>query len=216
MAGSKALAKADDFEWTEPRQECLRLLLNGYPKTRISEELKVHYNTIYNWTKHPAFVQRLREELDEHATSTRLRRVRTTSLLNDTVSNQAVKALQEAQRKPKSFRSASMASLWLREFRAMRNEERLNFGESTDNRNVKTAIQHSGHVSTTGNKSFKEFLQEQYNAGVIDAEIINSAEDAQEAVIEAVQQVLTEGEYLAEVDKEEIEARAAAEGKNGT
>lgn len=190
----------EEFEWTQERERCLDLILRGFSKLKIAEELGVHRNTINNWCKHPTFVRRMSDELNEFTTTTRLRRVRTTSIVTDTVSNMTVKALKNAEKKPLSLKAQHLAKGWLGEFRSMRNEERLNFGESTDNRNVNTQMHHSGQIAT-GSRSFKEYLQEQVDRGVVDAQIVSEAGNPQEALVKAVEHVLVEGDYLEEVDK---------------
>lgn len=202
MAKSTAMVKASEWEWTDDKERCFQMVLRGFPQTQIARELEVHKNTIWAWVHHPIFAKRLEDELREFATSSRLRRYRVTGALTDTLSNMAVKALKEAESKPSSMKRLSIARAWLSEFRSMRNEERLNFGDSTENHAFQGQLHHSGNVTTMSNQSFKQFLQQQIADGVIDAELVNKQPNPKAALVEAVQQSLIEGEVLRELDKE--------------
>lgn len=207
MAAHNALVKVsktdagDDFKWSDKKRRCMELLLRGWTKTAIAKELGKHPNTITAWTNHPTFLKKLQDAMLEFSTATRLRRMRMTTMVNDRIANLGIDAIKAAEKAPHSLRKQTLARNWLSEFRSLRNEERLNFGESTDNRNVNTNMNHTGHI-TAGSRTFKEWMKEHADKGVIDASLVGNAKDGQEAVIEAVTHILVEGEYLAEVDKE--------------
>ena len=202
------------FEWGDEKERALELIIKGLSKEHVSKEIGVHRNTVSNWLKQPLFVKKLKEALEEFATTSKLRRIHTTVAYTDSVTRLATKSLMAAEKKPTSGRLANRAGYWLGQFRSLRNEERLNFGESTDNRNVSNNVHHSGHVSTSS-RSFKEYLKEQAAAGVIDAEIVGNQENGAAGVIEAVQQLLVEGEYLREIDKANSSIPGKAEEEKG-
>jgi len=202
MAKSTAMIKAEEWEWTEEREQCFQMKLRGFPNLQIAKELDVHRNTISAWTKHPTFDRRMREELEEFAKNSRLRRIRSTTVFTDRISNLAAKALKAAEKNPKSGRSISRAKAWLGEFRAMRNEERLNYGDSTENHTFNGSMNVNGQVQTMSSTTFKEFLKSGLETGVINAQLVAKAGNRKAALVEAVQQALVDGELIRQIDKE--------------
>lgn len=204
MSTSKALVTTEsdiDFEWTDQREKAFDMVMRGVSVRKIAEEIGVHFNTVQRWKTHQVFMRRMMDEKYEHAATTVLRRTRVTTVINDTISNMALKALTEAEKHPTSSKKLKRVKDVLAEFRAMRNEERLNFGESTNNSSVSSNVRHSGHVST-GSKSFRDFLSESAAKGFIDVEAISQKENGQEALIEAVAQALIGSDYIDKVDQE--------------
>lgn len=202
MAKSTAMIKADEWEWTEERERCFQMKLRGFPNLQIAEELEVHRNTISAWTKHPTFARRMQEELEEFAASSRLRRVRTTTVFTDRVSRLAEKALKTVEKNPKSGRGLSRLRALLGEFRAMRNEERLNYGDSTENHTFNGSLHHSGQVQTLSSTAFKQYLRQGIENGEINAQLIAQAGGKKAAIVEAVQQMLVNGDVIRQLDKE--------------
>lgn len=202
MAKSTAMIKAEEWEWTEEREKCFQMALRGIPKLQIASELDVHRNTISAWCKHPVFAKRMEEELTEFAASSRLRRIRATTGFTDRVQSLAFKALTEAEKNPKSGRAIGRVRAFLGEYRAMRNEERLNYGDSTENHTFNGSLHHSGQVQTMSTTSFKQFLQQGIESGEINAKLVAQAGDKKAALVEAVQQALVSGELIRALDKE--------------
>lgn len=202
MAKSTALVKESEWEWTDEREQCFQMKLRGFPNTQIANDLEVHRNTINAWVKHPSFAKRLEDELTAFARDSRLRRMRATTTFTDRISNLAAKTLKDAEKNPKSGRALQRARAWLGEFRSMRNEERLNYGDSTENHSINGMVQHSGQVATMSAMSFKQFLQHGVETGVIDAKLVSQAGNKKAALVEAVQQALVDGELIRALDQE--------------
>jgi hypothetical protein len=206
MAKSTAMIKSEDWEWSEERERAYQMKLRGFPNTQIAAELDVHRNTIMAWCKHPVFAKRLEEELLEFARDSRLRRVRATTVFTDRISNLATRSLKTLEKNPKSMQAISRVKALLGEFRAMRNEERLNYGEATENHSVIGSITHNGRVTTMSSVSFKEFLKDGIQNGVINAKLVSEAAgkdgNKKAALVEAVQQALVDGELIRQLDRE--------------
>lgn len=206
-----ALEKKASFEWDERKERAFQMTLRGYTKVQIAEELGVSRQTIHEWANAQAFWKRLDEERYEIQVATRHRRLRATTVFGDRVTSIADAALKRAEREVKKHkgrvtdRTTRTVKEYLGQFRDMREVERVEYGENVQKHAIVGAVQHnhSGAISSSANQSFKSFLTQQLESGVVNAELVAVQPDMTRAVIEAMQQSLTEGELLREFDRED-------------
>lgn len=207
------IEKEDDnkWEWTQPREECLDMLFKGVSQRGIATQLGVHYNTIGNWIKHPSFQQRLSEISAAHHAQVRMQRIQQTNMFTSRVAKLADTTLKEAEAHPNSAVAAEKARSWLDEFRSFREEERVNSGENIQRHQITGMV---GHVhSGVRQASFKNFLENAIDKGIIDVESIETTGDnAGDIVAALVQHALRAGDML-DVITEEDRQQALADGE---
>lgn len=207
--------KEESWSWTPEREKAAKHVVAGIPKIQIAEELKVHRNTIANWSKHPEFLARVRELTDDRIDTTRQRRHLETQIFTDKVAKLATKQLDAAIANPMNPVAVRSARDWLSEYRMFRAEERIDTGDNIAHvkHEVNGAVNHSHTLSA---KSFKGFMQDALNSNVIDAECIE-ATDVHEVILQATQQALLEGSLLDDLAEEErhlkLDAHTQAERK---
>ena len=214
----KAAPKPEDFEWTEQRELALEYFMRGLPQTQIAEQVGVHRNTIRNWISHPGFIARARQWFAEYTVATRNRRIIETGKFGNRVSkvaNQAMTVLEEMMEKSEFRKGESIPGKQLRmvrelmyEFRMLREEERKDFGDDVKRIETRGLHLHGGTVQVqhgTGSTSFRDFLQNQLDSGVIDAEFVDTSKDDATAVMSMVEQSIIDGDILDIMDAEDAE-----------
>lgn len=196
------------WEWDAPRERCLEMIFRGYAKTDIAAELKKHRSTIQAWTARPEFITRLAEKRGEHVETIRARRVVQTSKFGDKAALLLNRALSRAIKSPSNPLHMNMARVWGSEFRAWREQERVDFGDKVD----RTEVSFAGRVEVNSRTSheilFKDFLQAKLEDGLIDVEALPPASDAGSLVAALVEQVIGDDPTVTDILHEEDRARA--------
>ena len=101
------------------------MLMAGHSKASIARRLGRHRNSILAWTKKPEFVRLLHERLDERHAEVRLRRLHATTRAADRLARVADQALSQAEADPRDRVAMRAVRGWLRAWRQLRAEERL-------------------------------------------------------------------------------------------
>lgn len=202
----------DTWEWTEERERCLDFVIAGNSNVAIAKELGVHRKTVENWKKHPTFLARLEEMVLDQRHTVRLRRIRQTNALTERTEALVEKAFKVAEEKPESMIAQERAMNWASEFRAFREQERIESGENVQRHEVSGVIGHAHLVGSVRNGSFKEFLTQAIDSKVIDVESIEVEGDDAEAVVKGVLQAALRDGNILDIITEEDRQQALAEG----
>ena len=172
----------------------------GASKAQIAKALDVHRNTVTNWTNAPEFADALAALQTDRVGAVRVRRAQQTNSFTDRIAKLADRSLASIEKavdrnEPISVIQRTELREYLGEFRAMRNEERIDNGDNMQKHQhqVSGAVQHH-HVHSVRNKAFKDYLQEQINGNVID---LGALEESQEQpVVALVERLLTDSNVL--------------------
>jgi hypothetical protein len=213
MKGEILPAKAAEFEWTDERKKALELFLLGIPKVQIAEQVKVHRNTINNWTSHPSFLLEARRRHDEHVATTRQRRIRETNAFTDRLAKLTHQTLETAEAHPESKDARYAARDWLDQYRLFRAEERTDFGDNVTKHEHKVATVSlfgtlqtpEGQPQHTNAVSFKAFMEDQIKHGGILPELVDTT-DVHSIITGMAQQVLIDGDLLDQINEEDMAA----------
>lgn len=112
---------AVDSRW----DQAIELMLTGTSQKLVAERVGVHRNTIRNWMRDLTFRRELSQRADERAAEVKLRRAVTLTAALDRLARIANQALASAEREPRDRRAQRLMLDWLRIYRKLRKEERL-------------------------------------------------------------------------------------------
>lgn len=132
------------------RKEAVEMVFEG-KKTyaEIAKSLSVHRNTLRNWMKHPAFLEKLNTMMQEFSFRRRLGRMHMTTRYTDFIGANVDYWMQKQAKEFKAEQEdvkydamdySTNINRWMAMWRSMRSEERTDTGES------ETKVQH--HVLT--------------------------------------------------------------------
>lgn len=115
---------ARPWKWTEKKRAALKHVLDGKGVVEIGKLLDVHRNTVRNWLSDSTFQDAIRRRVSERQTNTKLKRLRATEILTDTLATRAAESIRDPQ-----AIDPNKARLFLQEHRAYVREERDLYGE---------------------------------------------------------------------------------------
>lgn len=214
--GNARTVKADAFRWNGKKRDALKMQLSGHTIVAIAEKLNVHRNTITNWMKDPAWMAEAQRTLREGQMTSKLKRLKSTSVLADKLAVAADEMLEN----DRFIKHPGAASLVLQQHSSYVKAERELYGESDGapgssapiiNINVGGqggAVPVSEGKEGTSMLAFTEFLHK-YDPNV---EVL--ARSPQEAVMLGLEKVLQESTLLDTVraeDKEMVRQEVEAE-----
>ena len=136
-----------------------------------------------------------------------------TGILNNKVVKLAMDAVDKLLTKDVIGEDKRWAREILAEFRAMREEERKDFGDDVKRIETRGQLVIGGEVSvthTTHDASFKDFITAKLDDGVIDVDALEDTDEA-ELLPVALEQVLIEGEILDVIEEEDRAEEIALE-----
>lgn len=123
-------ARGRRWSWSKKKKEALRMLMAGSTVVDVAEKIGAHRNTITLWMKAPEWTIEAQRYVSEGQLSTKLRRLKMTSVLADQLGVKAVQALKDDNLDP------VRAGLLLREHTSYVKAERDLYGETTGGQNT--------------------------------------------------------------------------------
>ncbi len=162
----KRKSKADPnvWKWSKQRREAVKLLSQGRTRKDTARAIHMSRNTITEWFKHAEFRDAISEELAERQGSGSVRNVFATQMFADTVANMASKALKDLNdpdiRPSKRRRVFNEFLGFMREFREIRSQLRLDYGHATAR--VDTNVNHTGAIEHKHENTTFRALLDQY------------------------------------------------------
>jgi hypothetical protein len=215
--GAKNAQKKKSWKWTKTKRKAIQFIVKGYSDTRIGKELEVHRNTLREWKKNQEFHVAILNEAREYVNRTRFKRVHETGIVTDQIAHQLGKRLldvtkpeidEDGNERPKQIGQIEMNSLqmFLREYREFRNQERSDFGDNVKRVEGKMSIGITGGdgpitLGDKGSQSFKRFVEE--NNDSIPQRVITSANNPQEALIEATRELIRNTDIVEDIHRED-------------
>lgn len=210
-------APGDSWKWTKAKKEALRLTMNGAPVTEVAERLGVHRNSITNWMKHPAWLEEAQRQFNDSRTSSKFRRLKTTTIIADKLGVKAAQAID----KEEGDVDVNRAGLFLRtHLEYAKAEKDIYSGDGNGQQNaplVNINVQQNGGTSPSDKAadsrrgtdllSYKEFLR------AYDPNLAVVARSPQEADLLMAEKVLQESNLLdiiREEDREQMRAEQEA------
>lgn len=114
------------WKWTPRKKEAFRLIMQGSNITEAAEKAKVHRNSLAEWMKAPEWLAEAQKYVSESQVSTKLRRLKTTTIIADQLAAKSMKALQDEDM------DTGQAGLVLRSNLEYLRAERDLYGEGAD------------------------------------------------------------------------------------
>lgn len=202
---SKAPAPRSRWKWTKKKREAFRLIMQGGTITDVAEKVKAHRNSVMVWMKHPEWQAEAARHLGETQGTTKLRRMKVTSILADKLGAHSIKALDDDDI------DVSKAGLTLRSHLEYVRAERELFGEGEGNNGGPGTAVHvhlgslgqpqavSGALQTTAVMAFKDFMDK------YDPKLAVAARSPQEAAVLLMEKTLQESNLLDIIREEDRE-----------
>lgn len=201
-------------EWwdEDPRREqCFDLIVQGLSKRAVATRLGVHRNTVNNWCDSVEFKKLEEQYHNDRVGALRTRRAQQTMVMTDRVAALTEKVIQRAESAAATTGLTVGDRQALRDmvstFKDLRAEERIDTGDNVarhnHNHNVSGGLIH-GHASVRA-ESFKDFVQKQLDAKVIDISALEEA--TQDPVVALVQRVLIDTPLLDDIAAEDEKER---------
>lgn len=131
-ATAQALRRVRSLRWNDAKSRAVDLLLLGASNRFIARQVGANRGTVNAWMHHPEFQQEARRRLQQHLDAYRQRRLRETNDYANRVATFANAALMQAELDPANEEAARAAQIWLSEYRALRAEERRDFGDGNE------------------------------------------------------------------------------------
>jgi hypothetical protein len=189
-------ARGRRWKWTKARRDALKLVLSGTPIVDVAERVKAHRNTIMGWMKQPEWMAEAQRAISESQVTTKLRRLKMTSIITDKLGVHSLKALEGD-----SIANVQEANLALRAHLEYVRSERDLFGEGEQQGGQPAGVhihlgapgqpQAVGSVNqATSLLSFREFMLK-YDPGLAVV-----AHSPQEAALLLAEKVLQESNLL--------------------
>ena len=180
------------FKWTPLKRRALKYIIQGKTINYIADATGKHRNTIRRWMQDPVFVQELMQRLEEFKNTKRFRRLQMTSKTLDRIEKIVLDQFKAREEGGVEWDDDGMATLfdadtltgWLKEWRAMRAEERKDFGDHVDRVEKKVGINISGGIGVLGlhkhqhehTVTLSEALQKAFpNGGTVEGRNIQEA-----------------------------------------
>lgn len=111
------------WSWSKKKKEALRLVMGGSAIVDVAEKVGAHRNSIMLWMKAPEWLAEAQRLVGEGQLSTKLRRLKMTSVIADQLGVKAVQALKDDNFNP------ATTGLLLREHTSYVKAERELYGE---------------------------------------------------------------------------------------
>lgn len=225
-------ASEEDWWAQDPRREqLLEMILDGMTKSQACKQLKppVHRNTVNNWCSDPRFIAEANARMNEHKAGKRIRRLRVTNIINDKTEKVTLaliskieddvidKATGKVKDKIESSvkENLSIFRQMAYEFREMRGQERIDYGDDVKKVAVQSQhtitgdvqVQHTG-VSVT---PFVDYMKRQLSNRIIDVDSIEIKEGESEGqfLLKAAEHLMTDSDLLDEINEEDKQLEEA-------
>jgi len=221
-------AQPSEVDWwaEDPRREqLLEMILDGMSKSYAAKQLKpqVHRNTVNNWCADPRFISEANARMNEHKAGKRIRRLRVTNIINDKTEKITLalatklegdiidaatgKAKDKIDDSVKGTLSVFRQMAY--EFREMRGQERIDYGD--DVKKVAVQSQHTitgdVHVNHTGlnDTPFVDYFRRSLQNRVIDVESIEMkpGENEGQLLLKAAEHLMVDTDLLDEINDED-------------
>lgn len=182
-------------------------IVQGVPIAKIARQLNVHRNTIYNWLGEELVRKEIQRREGERMEQVERRRKLETEILADQVSRLTFKTMDDLTKNPRSSVTLNRFQQYAKEFRAWRQEERLDagFGQNGPQKHLHLH-QHAGDdpsnsKKATANMSFKKFIQDGLQK--VELKTLPQASDAGELVKQVLREQLMNGDLIDKLDEED-------------
>lgn len=147
--------KKRGWVWSKTKRKAVRLILEGKQVKEIAKDCDIHRNTVRNWMQAPEFVTTLMTRLEEFKVSKRFARLKLTSktvdnigtIIEDMLEQRASGEVPEDEFNLYDYDSLSG---WLKEWRAMRQEERKDFGDHVEKIEKRIGVHIEGGIGLFG------------------------------------------------------------------
>lgn len=214
----------DDFFADPRREQALDLYITqGMDKSTIAKRVGVHRNTINNWFADSRFIEAANRRVREYQASTRLRRTMATGAITNVVEMLAAKAVSEVHTTLTTPGSKladvekgkiSFAREMMFEYREMRGQERIDFGDDIKRVHVQGQHNVTGEIAVThsvDSTPFRDYIRKAIDAKVIDVNALEGETQGQ-LLLKAAEHMLVDTDILDEIEREDLEADAAMQG----
>lgn len=213
---------AKDWKWTTKKWKALKLMLAGASVLQVAKSIGKHRNTVHNWSNHPVWQAEMATRLRQMQSSTKLRRVRATTVLADKLASKSLKLLSGKASKIDVARAGLVGRMHLEYAKA----ERAFFGENAESGatpmvNIIVGGNSPGSVAPVADEkastavlAFEEFMMKYSPDLAVEA---SSPQEAAALIAEKVLQESNLVDIIREEDREvlrkESEAADAAKAK---
>jgi len=220
--------------WTEDprREQALEMILDGMSKSAVAKALPCHRNTVNNWCADARFVAEANARMNEHKAGKRIRRLRTTNLINDKVEKVSlalIGKIESAIIDPKTGKAVSdipesinkTMSLFRQmayEFREIRGQERIDYGDDVKKVAINSTQTITGDVHVTqhgvNDTPFADYVRKSLANRSIDVEAIEVKGDATggQLLLRAAEHLMVDTDLLDEINEEDKLAEEASRG----
>ena len=222
---AQPVPSTEDF-WADPRREqALKLLLGGMPKTGVANKIGVHRNTINNWCADERFVSELNQRMREHVSAKRVRRQMVTNLIND-ANERMVVALGKQLEDSLAINDDGVATKTIDdknlrryrelsyEFRETREQERHDIGDDIKRVSVNSQHTITGDVQVThhgvNETPFADYVKKAIDDDVIDVEELDNTNSNGQLLLKAAEHLLVDSDVLERINEEDKAAEEAA------
>lgn len=221
---AQAEPKLTWWEEDPKREEALEMILDGMSKSQVAKHLGVHRNTVNNWCADARFITEANHRMNEHKAGKRIRRLRTTNIINDKIEKITLALVTKVEGdlkidkvtgKPQgkltddNFKTLRMFREMASEFRDFREEERKDFGDDIKKVAINSHQTITGdvHVQHTGvnDTPFVDYVRKSLHERAIDVNAIEIPEGASEGqlVLKAAEHLLVDTDLLDEINEED-------------
>jgi hypothetical protein len=190
-----------EWKWNKKKRNALKLFCDGLTLSQIAEETGKPRKTIRHWLSTPEFQGEVLTLMEEHKGSKRIRRMRFTSTMLDTVERNVSQIVDDADKTGVNHGTLLRRLRgWLDQYRSLRSEERADFGDNVQR--VEGQLRFQGRIRHE-NQSVTTMTFAEMAKDIIVPGTLIEANSSQEATAKIVEKVLTEGDFLEKLHAEE-------------
>lgn len=203
-----------EWKWTKKKRKAIRLILRGWEHGKIAESLSIHRSTLTRWRKNQEFSAELMTKAREYMETRRFKRTHETGVIADQLAGLTAKRLSDAIRSggDPDQRELNQLQLFMREYRAFKESEKIDFGDDPRGGGVSVNIGigvSGGASSDATSQSFRAFVEEHLDK-VPDNVIVN-ADTPQEMLLGIAETLVESTDMLDDMYEEDKAAAARAE-----